>query len=43
MTVRIAAPDELVRAFSGVERFQMLSKKNPYLLKLKDTFGLELM
>jgi DNA polymerase-3 subunit gamma/tau len=42
MTVRIAAPDELVRAFSGVERFQMLSKKNPYLLKLKDTFGLEL-
>jgi DNA polymerase-3 subunit gamma/tau len=42
MTVRIAAPDENVRAFSQAERFQMMSKKNPNLLKLKEKFGLEL-
>jgi DNA polymerase-3 subunit gamma/tau len=42
MTVRIAAPEENVRAFSQVERYQMMSKKNVYLSKLKEKFGLEL-
>lgn len=42
MTVRISAANENVRAYSHVERFQMMSKKNPSLLKLKETFGLEL-
>ncbi len=42
MTVRVSAPNEVVRAYSHVERFQMMSKKNPALLKLKEAFGLEL-
>ena len=42
MTVRISAPKENIRAYSHVERFQMMSKKNPNLLKLKEAFGLEL-
>jgi DNA polymerase-3 subunit gamma/tau len=42
MTVRIASREENVRAFSHLERFQMMSKKNPYLQKLKEAFGLEL-
>ena len=42
MTVRISAPKENIRAYSHVERFQMMSKKNPNLLKLKEEFGLEL-
>jgi DNA polymerase-3 subunit gamma/tau len=42
MTVRIAAPDENVRAFNQTERYQMMSRKNPYLNKLKEKFGLEL-
>lgn len=42
MTVRVSAANENVRAYSHVERFQMMSKKNPSLLKLKETFGLEL-
>ena len=42
MTVRISAPNENIRAYSHVERFQMMSKKNPNLLKLKEAFGLEL-
>lgn len=42
MTVRISAADENIRAYSHVERFQMMSKKNPNLLKLKEEFGLEL-
>ena len=42
MTVRVSAPTENVRAYSRVERFQMMSQKNPDLLKLKDEFGLEL-
>ena len=42
MTVRVSAPTENIRAYSHVERFQMMSKKNPNLLKLKEALGLEL-
>ncbi len=42
MTVRVSAAEENIRAYSHVERFQMMSKKNPNLLKLKEEFGLEL-
>lgn len=42
MKVRVSAPTENIRAYSHVERFQMMSKKNPNLLKLKEAFGLEL-
>ena len=42
MTVRVSATNENIRAYSHVERFQMMSKKNPNLLKLKEEFGLEL-
>ncbi len=42
MTVRVSAPTENVRAFSRVEKFQMMAKKNEALLQLKDEFGLEL-
>ncbi len=42
MTVRVSAPNEVVRAYSHVERFLMMSQKNPHLLKLKEAFGLEL-
>lgn len=42
MTVRISAANENIKAFSHVERFQMMSKKNPSLLKLKEVLGLEL-
>ena len=42
MTVRVSAANENIRAYSHVERFQMMSKKNPNLLKLKEEFGLEL-
>ena len=42
MAVRVSAPTENVRAYSHLERFQMMSKKNPNLLKLKEELGLEL-
>lgn len=42
MTVRVSEPTENVRAYSRVERFQMMSQKNPELLRLKNEFGLEL-
>ena len=42
MTVRVSEATENVRAYSHVERFQMMSKKNPNLLKLKEELGLEL-
>ncbi len=42
MTVRVSEDNENQRAYSHVERFQMMSKKNPALLKLKEAFGLEL-
>ena len=42
MTVRVFEAKEVVRAYSHVERFQLMSKKNPKLMKLKEVFGLEL-
>jgi DNA polymerase-3 subunit gamma/tau len=42
MMVRVLETKEVVRAYSHVERFQLMSKKNPKLLKLKEVFGLEL-
>ena len=42
MTVRVLEAKEVVRAYSHVERFQLMSKKNPKPLKLKEVFGLEL-
>ncbi|MEG2150137.1 MAG: DNA polymerase III subunit gamma/tau [Bacteroidaceae bacterium] len=42
MRVRISAPTENIKAYGRVERFQMMSDKNPVLLKLKNVFGLEL-
>ena len=42
MTVRVFESKEVVRAYSQVERFQLMSKKNPKLMKLKEVFGLEL-
>ena len=42
MKLRVSAPTENVRAYSHLERFQMMSQKNPSLLKLKEELGLEL-
>ena len=42
MTVRVSEQNENVRAYSHLERFQMMSQKNPYLKKLKEEFDLEL-
>ena len=42
MEVRVSEENETVRAYSPVERFQLMSQKNPSLMKLKETFGLEL-
>ena len=42
MKVRVSAPNEVVRAYSQSERFILMSKRNPKLLKLKELFGLEL-
>lgn len=42
MTTRVSEANENIRVYSHVERFQMMSKKNPDLLKLKEAFGLEL-
>jgi DNA polymerase-3 subunit gamma/tau len=42
MQVRVSEAKETVRAVGRVERFQLMAKKNPSLLKLKKEFGLEL-
>lgn len=42
MTVRVSEATENVRAFSRVEKFQMMAQKNNALLQLKEEFGLEL-
>ena len=42
MTVRVSAPTEKVRAYSRVEKFQLMAQKNNALLQLKEEFGLEL-
>lgn len=41
MIVRVSAPAEQTRAYSRVERFQMMAQKNEALVQLKDEFGLE--
>ena len=42
MTIRVLEAKEVVRAYSQTERFQLMSQKNPKLLKLKEVFELEL-
>lgn len=42
MTVRTIEASEIKRAYSRVEQYQMMAKKNPTLQKLKEVFGLEL-
>lgn len=42
MHVHVNASTENIRAYSHLERFQMMAKKNPKLYKLKEIFGLEL-
>jgi DNA polymerase-3 subunit gamma/tau len=42
MTIRISEATEAVRPVGRVERFQMMAKKNPSLLKLRQELGLEL-
>ena len=42
MTVRVLENTEMTRAYSHLERFQLMSKKNSKLLKLKEVFELEL-
>lgn len=42
MTVRIMEESEQKRAYGRVEQFQMMTQKNPILLKLKEALGLEL-
>ena len=41
MQVRVSAPQETKRAYSRVEQYQMMAKKNPHLQRLKEEFGLE--
>ena len=42
ITVRTLESKEIVRAYSQVERFKLMSEKNPKLLKLKEILGMEL-
>lgn len=42
MTVRVAEPSEVTRITSKPQQYQAMSKRNPALQKLKETFGLEL-
>ena len=42
MKVRVSEETENIRAYSHLERFQMMSQKNPSLVKLKEALGLEL-
>lgn len=42
MTVRIAEPTEVTRITSKPQQYQAMSKRNPALQKLKETFGLDL-
>ena len=42
MTVRVLEAKEVVRAYSHVERYMLMSKKNPKLMKMREVFGLEL-
>ena len=42
MTIRTLEVNEIVRAYSQVERFKLMNEKNPKLQKLKEFLGLEL-
>jgi DNA polymerase-3 subunit gamma/tau len=42
MVVRVSAPSETIRVVGRVEKFQLMAKKNPSLMRLKDVLGLEL-
>lgn len=42
MSVRISDPEEKIRPYGRVEKFQIMAQKNNALLELKDEFGLEL-
>ena len=42
MTVRIAEPTDTPRVTSKPQQLQAMAQRNPALLKLKETFGLEL-
>ena len=42
MKVRAIEASEAKRAYSRVEQFQMMIKKNPALQKMKEALGLEL-
>ena len=42
MTVRIAEPTDRPRVTSKPQQLQAMAQRNPALLKLKETFGLEL-
>lgn len=42
METRVSVGNENKRAYSHLERFQMMSRKNPDLLGLKEAFGLDL-
>ena len=42
MKIRVFEAEEVIRAYSPVERFQLMIKKNPKLMKLKEVCGLEL-
>ncbi len=41
MSVRVSETNENARAYSHLEKFQMMSQKNPSLLQLQKEFGLE--
>lgn len=42
MQVRVSQGNEQRRAYTRVEQYKLMASKNPSLLKLRDTFGLEL-
>jgi DNA polymerase-3 subunit gamma/tau len=42
MKVRVSETQEMVRAVGRVEKFTLMAKKNPALIKFKEAFGLEL-
>lgn len=42
LTVRVSEAHEVVRAYNQAERFQLMSKRNPKLLKLAQKFNLTL-
>ena len=42
MSIRVSEEHEVIRAYSQVERFQLMSQKNPKLLKLTEIFDLTL-